>query len=610
MLFVDLEADSLNPTKIHCVAIGTIDGTVDLYSGADLLVAYDRLRSASVLVAQNGICYDFPVLERLAGIPRTYKEVDTLVCSSLLWPDIEGGHSLEAWGVRLGYPKMDYLAEYKAWKFATEADWVYEEGEEWREYNPVMGKYCKRDVEVLIKMWQHIKKELDQHDWKMALRLEHKIAEIMHQQTVDGWQFDVEKAKSLLAFIDSEVSKIDAELEKVINRKAKKKGVEVSAPFKKDGGYKASVIEWYGEEDSVHVAGPFTRVEWEFPNLHSRDQLAGILMSYGWKPTEFTETGKPKVTEESLESVVGDAGKKIAKRIKLLKRRSEIVGWLENVRPDGRIEARAFPQATPTGRMRHRNVVNLPKSTLDADGNVVWGDGQQVFLGSECRSLFIPKPGYVLVDTDAAGLELRMLAHYMGDPDFSSEVVDGDVHTRMWDITKEFVPSRSTQKNVTYGLIYGAGDFKLGQTAGADEKKAKAVGAEIRRRLMAGIPALGELTQKVARVAVRGYLVGLDGRKIPLRSEHAALNSLLQCAGSLSVKVALCYSNDQIKKRNLDARQIGCFHDQQTCESHPDCATEVGMTFVNGLKYAQHLFKLRCRLDGTPHIGPTFAHVH
>lgn len=572
MLFVDLEADSLNPTKIHCVAIGTIDGTVDLYSGADLPVAYGRLRSASVLVAHNGIGFDYPVLERLASIPRSYKAVDTLVCSSLLWPDIEGGHSLEAWGVRLGYPKMEYTLG-------------------WDEYNDVMGTYCKRDVEVLIKLWQHIKKELDQHDWKMALRLEHKIAEIMHQQAVDGWQFDVEKAKSLLAFIDSEVSKIDAELEKVINRKCKKKGVEVSAPFKKDGGYKASVIEWYGE-DSAYVAGPFTRVEWEFPNLHSRDQLAVILMSYGWKPTEFTETGKPKVTEESLESVVGDAGKQIAKRIKLLKRRSEIVGWLENVRPDGRIEARAFPQATPTGRMRHRNVVNVPKAS------------PKVLLGAECRSLFTVPEGKLLVGVDASGLELRMLAHYMGDKAYVEQLLNGDIHTYNQELAG--LETRDQAKTFIYAMLYGAGDAKIGTVVGGTA----ADGRALRKRFLDSLPAYNTLLSKVQSAATKGWLLGLDKRKIPIRHEHAALNSLLQCAGSVVVKTATARMHQIWNRHSISAKQVGHFHDECQIQADTADAEVAGKAFIDGLKWTEKFYQLRCPLDGECKVGKDWSITH
>jgi DNA polymerase I-like protein with 3'-5' exonuclease and polymerase domains len=571
-LWFDIEANGLTPDLIHCISIGDDNGIV-LYGPSEISEAVQRLSSASVLCGHGVLSYDLPVLRRLAQLRFSGRVVDTLTCTSLLWPDAEGGHSLEAWGKRLGVFKGDYQGP-------------------WDVYSERMGEYCKQDVAVTIRLWQHIKKELDSHDWSRALRLEHRIAEIMHQQAVDGWKFDVEKAKQLVVDIDVEVAAIDSQLETIINRKCKKKGATVEAPFKKDGKHKAIVVERYGEEGCAHVAGPYSPVVFEFPNLSSRDQLAELLQSYGWKPTEYTETGKPKVTEESLESAVGEAGSKIAKRFKLLKRRSEIEGWLENVRPDGRIEARAFPQATPTGRMRHRNVVNVPKAH------------PKILYGHECRSLFTVGDGKTLVGVDASGLELRMLAHYMGDMAFTEQILRGDVHTYNQNLAG--LETRDQAKTFIYALLYGAGDAKIGSVVGGTKKD----GAILRGRFLDNLPAYATLLTKVTSAASRGYLLGLDGRKIPIRSEHAALNSLLQCAGSVVVKTATARMHQLWLRDGIYAKQVGHFHDECQIEADASQAEAAGQAFIEGLKWTQEYYKLRCPLDGEVKRGLTWAMTH
>lgn len=602
MEFFDIETDSVDATKIHCIAISSsCEDHVTLYTEEDLDEAIDRLQLADWVCAHNAIGFDVPVLERLTSFKRK-GVLDTVVASRLLWPDILGGHSLDAWGDRLGEKKMDFREQSIELGLISS---MSNKGDEFLNYTDLMGRYCKQDVVVLKKLYQDkIKPELSSHDWSESMRLEHKMAEIAKQQEDDGWLFDADKAEAILQLVESEVCRIDKELAPIISKNIIDKG-EVKRPFKKDGKHSKMAEDWY--PDTSCVRGPFSRITFEYPNLGSRQQMIEQLMRNGWEPTNFTEKGNPKLDEESLSTVEGKVGELIALRFKLLKRKGEVSGWLKALRPDGRISAKGIPQGTPTGRWRHSVVVNVSKVNTDNEGHLVYYPSGSIVLGTECRELFHVPDSKVQVGVDASGLELRMLAHYMGDDAFTSEVIDGDVHTKMWKTVDKWVPSRSVQKNVTYCYLYGGGDPKLAETAGHSSPN---VGKKIRSNLESGIPALGVLSKRVSRSAKRGYLLGLDRRKIPVRSEHAALNSLLQCAGSVVVKAATTYMVSQIHKHGIRAIMVGNFHDEVQLECHPDDAEIAGKLFIKGLKWAEKHFNLRCPLDGEMKIGRSWAECH
>ena len=142
--------------------------------------------------------------------------------------------------------------------------------------------------------------------------------------------------------------------------------------------------------------------------------------------------------------------------------------------------------------------------------------------GKECRSCWTVPKGYKLVGIDASSLELRMLAHYMDDPDYIEEVINGDIHTTNQKLAG--LKTRDQAKTFIYALVYGAGDAKIGSVAGGGINKGK----ELKQTFFKNLPSLKDLKEKVQKASNRGFLKGLDGRKIYVRSQHAALNTLLQ----------------------------------------------------------------------------------
>jgi hypothetical protein len=161
--------------------------------------------------------------------------------------------------------------------------------------------------------------------------------------------------------------------------------------------------------------------------------------------------------------------------------------------------------------------------------------------GWDCRNLFYVPEGWVLMGADQKGIELRALGHFMAEFDqgaYGRLVVESDphdLHTAALELD-----NRDTAKTFIYALIYGAQDFKLGTVIdpalALKPQEAKRVGAEMRRRLMTRIPALGMVVKNIQRQAKSGMLDALDGRKLFVRAQHAALNTLLQGAGATIAK--------------------------------------------------------------------------
>jgi DNA polymerase I-like protein with 3'-5' exonuclease and polymerase domains len=185
-----------------------------------------------------------------------------------------------------------------------------------------------------------------------------------------------------------------------------------------------------------------------------------------------------------------------------------------------------------------------------------------------------------------------------------------EIHTVLWKACDPLVPSRSVQKNVTYGWLYGASDKKLGQTAGHPDGTAEKAGKEIRRRMVAAIPGLDKLMKKVDAASKVGYIKAMDGRKIEVRMKHATLNTLLQSAGSILVKWATCYMNAKIRQQRLDAWMVLHYHDEVGLDAHPAHAEKAGQLFVEGLKWAGKKFNVCCPLDGNVAVGINWSEVH
>jgi len=545
LIYLDLEADGLEPTTIWCV-VTRENGVSTVHTTPDSLCK--ALEGSVSVVGHNLIGYDIPVLKRLWSVSiASERIVDTLVLSRLFDPSKSGGHSLRNWGNELGFAKGDH--------------------DDWSCLSQEMIDYCIRDVELTEAVHQKLTSEINKWEGQECVELEHKVQWIVQQQENNGWLLNQELANDLCATFKEGMNDIQSELQ------------EMFPPI---------VEERYSEKTKKRLKDKVTVF-----NVGSRQQVAERLETKGAVWTELTPSGKPVVDEKTLKQNdhVPEAAK-VLEYLLLQKRHAQVLSWLEAVKEDGRVHGRVISNGAVTGRMTHQspNMAQVPA-------------GHSPY-GKECRSCWTVPTGKKLVGFDASGLELRMLAHYMNDKEFTNVLLTEDIHTR--NQLAAGLETRPQAKTFIYAFLYGAGDAKIGTIVGGSA----ADGADLKRRFLSNTPALESLRERTIRAAQRGYLRGLDGRHLRIRSEHAALNTLLQAAGAIVMKKALVILDDYAQQWKLDYKFIGNIHDEVQSEVAEEQAEKFGWLAVECLKASGVQFNLRCPLDGEYQIGTTWAETH
>ena len=328
-------------------------------------------------------------------------------------------------------------------------------------------------------------------------------------------------------------------------------------------------------------------------NLGSRKQIGEYLIEFGWKPKVFTPTGQPQVDEKILSKVDGiPEAKLIADYLMYQKRVAQVESWIKKADPDNRVRGYVNSNGTITGRMTHKdpNLAQVPSSNSP--------------YGKDCRACWTVPRGSKLVGIDASGLELRMLAHYMNDEDYTNEVINGDIHTTNQKLAG--IESRNKAKTFIYALCYGAGVKRLSEILGGSTSHASSV----RESFFNNLPAFTTLTNNVERSSTKGFLKGLDGRKLFVRSKHSALNTLLQGAGAIVMKQALVIFNNALNKEGIDAHFVANVHDEWQVEVDKEHAERVGEIGVAAIVAAGQDLNLNCPLDGEYNVGNNWSETH
>tara|TARA_R100001082_G_scaffold111135_1_gene93607 strand:- start:1502 stop:3232 length:1731 start_codon:yes stop_codon:yes gene_type:complete len=573
-LIFDIEADGLTPSKVWCIVAKDIEQQKVYQFGPDKLAAGIKLlEEADVLIGHNILGYDMPVLEKLHGATFTSEVIDTLVMSRLYQPVRENGHSLKTWGYRVNFHKQ-------------------EQPDDFDEYTPEMLEYCTQDVLLNEKVYFALINEGKNFDPE-SLELETEVARIMLEQEQTGFLFDVEKAMKLLAKLKARMTEVEDEVQ--ITFKPKLVDVkEVTPKLKKDGTLSKSGLtsEEYERLQETQDIKPFMRQELQEFNLGSRKQIGEYLIDFGWKPERFTPTGQPIVDEGTLKKITHiNEARLIAEFLLLQKRIAQISSWIDELQGE-RVHGRVIPNGTITGRMTHRNP------------NLAQVPGVYSPYGEDCRACWTVPEGYKLLGIDASGLELRLLAHYMDDSNYIDEIINGDIHTTNQELAG--LESRDKAKTFIYALIYGAGDEKLGKVVGENRE----AGTVLRKRFLTNLPALENLTTRVREASRRGFLKGLDGRKIFVRHEHAALNTLLQGGGAIAMKKAMCILHTHIQLNTLDAKFVANIHDEWQMQVKESIAEFTGLTGVEAIEKAGKHFNLRCPLTGEYKVGENWSETH
>lgn len=538
MLYLDIETDGLDPTVIHCVgyAIDNEPAVVTTSSEEFIQVLVD----VSTIVAHNGIAFDLVWLNRLWGIDfKRYNIIDTLVLSRLLEPDRKGGHSLDAWGQRLRYPKQGF--------------------NDWQQYSETMAEYCRNDVELLRCLYKALRGPVS--DFGNSVEAEHKVAAIIAEQCSNGFLLDKANAESLWVAKAQRMNQIETDLQKqflpiVTERFSTKTGKRLA--------------------DNVEVF-----------NVGSRQQVAKRLETIGAIFTEKTETGQAVINEKTLAALSMPEADLVLEYLTLQKHTGLLSSWVDAAGPDNRVRGYVNTVGAVTGRMTHSrpNLAQIP-----SDANF--------------RRLWTVEEGNVLVGIDASGLELRMLAHYMDDAAYTEQLLSGDIHT--YNQALAGLETRNQAKTFIYAFLYGAGDGKIGEIVNGSSVQ----GRKLRDTFLDGLPALSRLIKKVQRQSSQGYVTGLDGRRINVRSEHAALNTLLQGAGAIVMKWWLIELDQRLKAVRIPYKFVANVHDEVQIETPELYGTKVAKIGLNCFKYVTKQLNLNCPLAGDAKVGLSWADTH
>lgn len=629
-----------------------------------------------VVIGHNLLGYDGWVLwkdfdlnihvgkDTICGRPVTF--FDTLFASQFLYPDREGGHSLESWGVRLGKHKIDYRT------VALELGIIQPHENEFCRWSPKMDEYCQQDVEITEEVYLQLK---DQIESPNAFKLGQKNFYLMQAQAFTGFKFDVDKAVGLKVRIEQMIAELKAEVEPDLPRRKLKRSEESfytmpAKPWLKNGEFSATMLAFIERHNARIISNNEIAINGDvvtvFPvstllatkpmSLSDQIELKDYFLSIGWKPTMWNfkkdQKGKPlrdgkgkpirtspKVQEngkicENLLNLDGELPKKIVRFLSLRNRHSVLTGWLEHSRLkwDGRLPAGATGIAA-THRQKHVCIVNVPKAE------------EGVLLGSEFRSLFTVEGGNVLIGCDQAALEARCEGHWTYPFDngeranlliskdihshnakifFPEELKDFDINSPDFDKNHpKFKPYRSLAKNGGYCLSYGGQGPKLATTLRKPEKDGK----PLFDAYWEANPALKQLKEKIEyeweTIGQKKWITGIDGRRLYSRSKHSLVNLLFQSTGAIIVDYALCLFDMKMGELQLDekgrpyyrykgkvVKRVQYFHDEFGCEVEPSIVEEVAKIMEWCMVEAGKRLKLNVPLVGESKADTDWSKTH
>lgn len=497
--------------------------------------------------AHNGIGFDYPILRQVWGVQiRKSQAIDTLIMSRLHNPIIEGGHSLKAWGKRLGFEKMDFdITDFDAG------------------YTAEMAEYCERDVEVLSRLHSFLVTAFKEwkDEGKAPLEMEHEVAIILSRMERTGFKIDTTKAKDMEVQLVSEMDSITHQLQEVFPPIIEERWSEKTGKRLKD---------------KVVIFNPA-----------SRKQIAERLEGLGVDFDKYTDNGNVIIDDVVLNSIDLPEARLLARYFWLQKRHGLVTSWLKATKDDGRVHGRINSLGAVTNRCTHSSP-NMAQIPSDHD----------------CRELWTVDSGRSLVGSDLSGIELRCLAHYMKDDNYTKQLLEGDIHTTNQNAIG--LSERSTAKTWIYAFLYGAGEGKLGAIAGGDSK----MGAKLKQQFFRKIPSMKKLIDKVKQLSAKGYVPAMDGRRIQVKSEHSALNMLLQAAGAIVAKQWLIESQKQVVKQGIDAKLVAFVHDETQWDCADKDVNKLAEVLVKAAETAGEQLGFRLPVAAESASGKSWADTH
>jgi len=595
----DLETNGLydEVTTIHCLVLHDLNRDQTFTYGPDsIAVGLEHLATADVLIGQNILFFDIPVIRKLYPFYTfaAARIIDTLITTRLIWPKeklydmdteqytqvppkLRGSASLKAWGYRLS----DYKISFKDFK----------------EYSEEMLAYCIQDVNVTTQLFKHTQKQTCS---EAALKLEHDFALAIEKQIRSGFPFDVDACLDLVDDLRTKQATLEAHLRELFPPK------KIETVF----------VPKVNNTSRGYIKGqPFTKVMHEEFNPGSRQQIVDRLQTkYGWVPEKSTEKGNPSIDDDVLNALPYPEAKPLAEYMLIKKRLGQIAdgnnAWLKLVNDEtGCMHGDVVTNGCITGRCAHRNP-NM--------GQVPAGYSE---YGKECRGLFHAPDGWTLIGVDAKALELRCLAGYLAYWDggeYARVVTDESIDIHVFNQEMFGVATRDIAKRLLYGLLYGCGALKAGTIIDPnkkDESVLRKLGNTAINSFMQGIPALKELKDRIAHnIAKREYLIGLDGRPLFCRSDFKGLNVLLQSSGALIMKQVVIELHNKMYDLGYvyghDWQQHGFIHDEIQVSCPPVMVDTLTSVALEAFPASQQFFDFQCPIHGDAHVGYSWDQTH
>lgn len=606
-VIIDIETNGLDPDKIwYIVCKEYPSGEERIFKNVtdnpSAFIEYSR--DVGCWVGHHILGFDLPVLRRLVpgGVASTDypRAVDTLVVSRLLDCNLDGGHSIGAWGERLGVPKKH--GDISDWSVPTDQ----------------MLERCISDVQVNYLLYKKFLKYLRSPLWAKALEVEHFIAARCRELHDNGFHFSLDKAKELWYNIDQQVKELDGYILEAFPPKARLLK-EVTPRLTKFGTLNRNDFRWEGDDLSDYNGGPFSRISFEPFNPGSPSQIVERLNEAGWQPTEKTKghieairSKDPEriskfekvgwtVSEENLSTLpdtAPPAAKSLARRIMLASRQRTLTEWI-NAYNDR--THRIHGSFNGIGAWTHRMSHTAPNT-----GNIAREDA---LYGSEMRSMWSCPDGSFLVGVDAESIQLRVLAHYINDDTFTQSLLTGkkedgtDPHSLNAKALGPICASRNHAKTFIYAWLLGAGIGKVAQILECSYGDAQ----QAVSNFIEFYPGLKKVKQEqIPEDAARGRFQGFDGRWVKIvgddlsSRQHFCLAGYLQNGETTVMKHAMKIWYPRLTVMGIPFKIVNFVHDEwQTEVPDYDSGVIVGDVQADAILEAGELLNLRCPMAGS-----------
>lgn len=626
----DTEFSGFDLTHLWCVVFRDIDsGDITIFRyPIDNKEFLDFAKGITHWVGHNFIGFDRPALR--AHFPDldipTESITDTLVVSRYLNYAIQGGHSLEAWGRRLGGQQKVDIEDFSV-------------------FSEELVQRCVADTDINLRLWKSFQKYLERSEFQSSIRTEHEIASLCCVLSDTGFAIDRAGAAALYDELSLRLRSLDQELQTAFPP-VKKYSHSILARETKNGtihavDYRRLVAAGYSPADIVSGRVYDIYVVEEF-NPGSLKQVIERLNDAGWRPTDKTkghieavksrQTPKErlehfkvygwKLSEENLKTVpdtAPEATKKLTERLMLASRVSVLEQWLSLAKTDDngvyRIHGRFQHIGAWTGRMSHQepNMANVPKAKPSDNPTALEILSDEI--NDKMRSFWIAPPGRRLVGVDADGIQMRIFAHYVNDERLTKALINGskkdetDIHSLHKRALGAVCKSRDDAKTFIYAWLLGAGAAKVSEILGCSTEEAKVAISSF----LQFYPGLRELKQtRIPEEARRGYFIGLDGRPVLVDNEHLVLAGYLQSGEAVIQKLACIDWNKRLQDAKIDYKFVNFVHDEWQTEVPDDdeIADYVADTQIASIVRAGESLRLNCPLDGSKSLGYNWKDTH